>query len=91
MRYIDSTRDDTFASPEDAYEKLAAMIDDSSAVRASDTERRGTRQPTGMAYRQPRSPTRAPAPPDRKGIPQLAWRLAEPRTVTWAFLAWNAR
>ena len=56
VRYIDSTRDDTFASPEDAYEKLAAMIDDSSAVRASDTERQRARaQPTGMAYRQPRS------------------------------------
>ena len=27
--------------------------------------------------------------PDRKGVIQLAWRLAEPRTVTWAFLAWN--
>ena len=64
VRYIDSTRDDTFASPEDAYEKLAAMIDDSSAVRASDAEREQSRA-------------------------NLREWLAEPRTVTWAFLAWN--
>ena len=36
-------------------------------------------------------PNESAGAPDRKGIPQLAWRLAEPRTVTWAFLAWNAR
>ena len=38
VRYIDSTRDDTFASPEDAYEKLAAMIDDSSAITKKDVQ-----------------------------------------------------
>ena len=43
VRYIDSTRDDTFATPEDAYEKLATMIDDSAAVRASDEEREQAR------------------------------------------------
>ena len=27
--------------------------------------------------------------PDRKGVPQGAWRLKHPRIVTWAFLAWD--
>ena len=27
--------------------------------------------------------------PDRKGVPEGAWRLREPRVTTWAFLAWN--
>ena len=49
VRYIDSTRDDTFASPEDAYEKLAG------GARIGHRTAAGTRQPTGMAYRQPRS------------------------------------
>ena len=26
---------------------------------------------------------------DKKGLPEKALRLKEPRTVTWAFLAWN--
>ena len=34
-------------------------------------------------------PNETAGAPDRKGVIQLAWRLAEPRTVTWAFLAWN--
>lgn len=91
VRYIDSTRDDTFASPEDAYEKLAAMIDDSSAVRASDTERQRARANLREWLTANLVPNESAGAPDRKGIPQLAWCLAEPRTVTWAFLAWNAR
>lgn len=91
VRYIDSTRDDTFASPEDAYEKLAAMIDDSSAVRASDTERQRARANLREWLTANLVPNESAGAPDRKGIPQLAWRLAEPCTVTWAFLAWNAR
>lgn len=91
VRYIDSTRDDTFASPEDAYEKLAAMIDDSSAVRASDTERQRARANLREWLTANLVPNESAGAPDRKGVPQLAWRLAEPRTVTWAFLAWNAR
>lgn len=91
VRYIDSTRDDTFASPEDAYEKLAAMIDDSSAVRASDTERQRARANLREWLTANLVPNESASAPDRKGVPQLAWRLAEPRTVTWAFLAWNAR
>lgn len=91
VRYIDSTRDDAFASPEDAYEKLAAMIDDSSAVRASDTERQRARANLREWLTANLVPNESAGAPDRKGIPQLAWRLAEPRTVTWAFLAWNAR
>lgn len=89
VRYIDSTRDDTFASPEDAYEKLVAMIDDPSAVRASDEEREQARANLRKWLAANLVPNETAGAPDRKGAPQLAWRLAEPRTVTWAFLAWN--
>ena len=34
-------------------------------------------------------PNETAGAPGRKGVIQLAWRLAEPRIVTWAFLAWN--
>lgn len=89
VRYIDSTRDDTFANPEDAYEKLVAMIDDPSAVRASDEEREQARANLRKWLAANLVPNETAGAPDRKGAPQLAWRLAEPRTVTWAFLAWN--
>ena len=89
VRYIDSTRDDTFATPEDAYEKLAAMIDDSAAVRASDEEREQARANLREWLAANLVPNETAGAPDRKGVLQLAWRLAEPRTVTWAFLAWN--
>lgn len=89
VRYIDSTRDDTFATPEDAYEKLAAMIDDSAAVRASDEEREQARANLREWLAANLVPNETAGAPDRKGVIQLAWRLAEPRTVTWAFLAWN--
>lgn len=89
VRYIDSTRDDTFATPEDAYEKLIAMIDDSAAVRASDEEREQARANLREWLAANLVPNETAGAPDRKGVPQLAWRLAEPRTVTWAFLAWN--
>lgn len=78
VRYIDSTRDDTFATPEDAYEKLAAMIDDSSAVRASDAEREQSRANLReWARRQPCS-QRERGEPDRKGSRQPRLRLARP-------------
>ena len=89
VRYIDSTRDDTFATPEDAYEKLIAMIDDSAAVRASAEEREPARANLREWLAANLVPNETAGAPDRKGVPQLAWRLAEPRTVTWAFLAWN--
>ena len=89
VRYIDSTRNDTFATPEDAYEKLIAMIDDSAAVRASDEEREQARANLREWLAANLLPNETAGAPDRKGVPQLAWRLAEPRTVTWAFLAWN--
>ena len=79
----------SFATPEDAYEKLAAMIDDSSAVRASDAEREQSRATLREWLAANLVPNESAGEPDRKGVAQLAWRLAEPRTVTWAFLAWN--
>lgn len=88
-RYISSTREDTFATPEDAYEKLAAMIDDSSATQATGAEREQARENLREWLAANLVPNERVGQPDCKGVAQGAWRLAEPRTVTWAFLAWN--
>ena len=89
VRYIASTREDTFATPEDAFEKLAAMIDDSSAVQASAAERERARANLREWLAVNLVPNEHAGEPDCKGVAQGAWSLAEPRTVTWAFLAWN--
>lgn len=89
VRYIDSTREDTFATPEDAFEKLGAMIDDSAAVRATGVERERARANLREWLAANLVPNESAGSPDCKGVPQKAWRLAVPRTVTWAFLAWN--
>ena len=89
VRYIASTREDTFASPEDAFEKLAAMIDDSSAVQASAAERERARASLREWLAVNLVPNEHAGEPDCKGVAQGAWHLAEPRTVTWAFLSWN--
>lgn len=89
VRYISSTREDTFAAFEDAYEKLAAMIDDSSAVRATGPERERARENLREWLTANLVPNEHAGEPDCKGVAQGAWRLAEPRTVTWAFLAWD--
>ena len=68
VRYIDSTRDDTFATPEDAYEKLAAMIDDSAAVRASDEEREQARANLREWLAANLVPNETAGAPDRKGV-----------------------
>ena len=65
------------------------MIDDSAAVRASDEEREQARANLREWLAANLVPNETAGAPDRKGVLQLAWRLAEPRTVTWAFLAWN--
>ncbi|MEY8459879.1 class I SAM-dependent methyltransferase [Eggerthellaceae bacterium 24-137] len=89
VRYISSTREDTFTAPEDAYDKLAAMIDDSSAVQATGPERERARANLREWITANLVPNEHAGEPDCKGVAQGAWRLAEARTVTWAFLAWN--
>lgn len=89
VRYIHSTRDDSFATPEDAYEKLSAMIDDCSAVQATDAEREQARGRLREWLAESLVPNENVGLPDCKGVAQNPWLLREPRTVTWAFLAWD--
>ena len=89
VRYINSTRDDSFESPEDAFEKLSAMIGDCSTVQATDAERDQARERLREWLAVNLVPNENAGQPDCKGVPQNPWRLREPRTVTWAFLAWD--
>lgn len=89
VRYIRSLREDTYESREAALQKLAAMVDDPSLAQATDTERARARENLEGWLDEHLVPTEAAGEPDRKGVPQGAWRLREPRITTWAFMAWD--
>lgn len=89
LAYIDSSRADTFDSPEEAFEAFARMAEDSC----------GTTTPApAMAAALGRLrewldanlvENERAGKPDKKGVPEKRLRLREPRTVTWAFIAWD--
>ena len=86
--YIESTRSDTFDSLDEACEDLARMVEDSAAFvpRAERDAALARLRPwlEGQLVENERAGL-----PDRKGVPERALRLRDPRTVTWAFLAWD--
>ena len=89
VAYIDSTRTDTFDSSDEAYDAFARMANDATAALVG--ERSAPRRSRACAPGLPTTswPTSGRGRPDKKGIPEKALRLREPRVVTWAFLAWN--
>ena len=89
VEYIQSTREDTFATPEDAYEDFSKMIRDAGAVGATDAELAAACERLHGWLDENLEPNPEAGKPDRKGVPQGAWRLKHPRIVTWAFLAWD--
>lgn len=89
VAYIRSQREDTFADRGEAAEKLGAMIDDASAVAATAEERTRAHGRLEAWLDANLVPNEHAGEPDAKGVPQGTVRLREPRTVTWAFLAWN--
>ena len=90
MAYIKSTRSDTFDSVDEAYDDfsrmtLDAMADKESPEAAAAVERLRTWTDAHLVA----NPDAGN--PDKKGLPQKAFKLDYPRIVTWAFLAWDAR
>lgn len=89
VSYIDSERTDTFDSLDDALRRVRPHGGRRRGRnRRSRRARRGARSPAQLAGREPRA-ERARRQPDKKGLPEKSLRLREPRTVTWAFIAWN--
>lgn len=90
VRYIESTRYDSFASFEEAFDKHSQMIRESDAGRvasAAELELAEKRLHTWLAGQLVQN-ERA-GMPDGHGATEGALRLREPRTVSWAFLSWN--
>lgn len=88
VSYIKSIRKDTFDSHQEAYETFVRMVD---APRPGVTEdmREEARGRLHDWLRLHTVPNPEAGKPDRKGVPQGAFCLDEPRVLTWAFIAWN--
>lgn len=88
VAYIESTRADTFDSPEQAFDEYAHMVDASGALLPA-AERDAALGRLRAWLADNLVPNEHAGEPDRKGVPERRLRLREPRKVTWAFIAWN--
>ncbi|MEG0217082.1 MAG: methyltransferase domain-containing protein [Raoultibacter sp.] len=87
VRYIQSERIDTFDSLEAAFEKFAPMVLDYRADLGEALPEKLEALRTWIENHSVENPTAGRA--DKKGLAQGAYRLDEPRMVTWAHIAWN--
>lgn len=89
VSYIESIRKDTFDTPEEAYEQFARMIERETPEDSLADERACAlkRLPDWLADQL--VPNESAGLPDKKGLPEKALRLSQPRIITWAFMAWN--
>lgn len=89
VAYISSERDVTYGTPEEARADYEAMVRRASAI-ASDAELTTALGRLGTWLDDQLIPNERAGQLDRKGVPEGAWRLREPRVTSWAFLAWDA-
>ena len=87
--YIESTRSDTFDSLDEACEDLRAHGGGLRGVRAARRAATPRWRACAPGWKASWSKTSAPACPTGRACPRRALRLRDPRTVTWAFLAWD--
>lgn len=89
LAYIDSTRSDTFNTAEEAYESFARMAEDSTGATASPAQLEAALVRLHEWLDENLVENERVGQPDKKGIPEGRLRLREPRTITWAFIAWD--
>lgn len=91
LTYITNTRVDAYASPEEAFERLSAMLPEepNEDVTAADLARARENLRSWVGDNLVENP-RAGEPDDR-GKPQGPYTLARPRLIRWAFLSWDVK
>lgn len=90
VSYIESERYDTFATFDEAFEKYADMVrtaDVALVATQADVERGIERMRTWLADQLVENEHAGKI--DSHGEAQGALRLREPRTISWAFIAWE--
>lgn len=96
VAYITSMRDDTFATWDDAWASFTRMVDGALRVEPSGEAGAEEERERAEAYERLRAwlddnllPNPDAGKPDRKGVPQGALKTRRPRTISWAFIAWE--
>lgn len=89
VAYISSERAMTYATPEEAHADYEAMARNASGI-AKGTEVTAALGRLRAWLDDQLIPNERAGQLDRKGVPEGAWRLREPRVTSWAFLAWDA-
>ena len=89
LNYIESERKDTFDTSDEAYAQFASMIERETPGEALATERARALKRLPEWLESELVPNEAAGQLDKKGVPEKALRLARPRIITWAFLAWS--
>lgn len=89
VSYIESERTDTFDSLDDAYDVYERMARDAAADFVSPTDLQTALTRLRHWVDDNLITNEHAGVPDKKGVPEKALRLREPRKVTWAFIAWN--
>ena len=79
----------TYATPEEAHADDEAMARNASGI-ATGTEMAAALGRLRAWLDDQLIPNERAGQLDRKGVPEGAWRLREPRVTSWAFLAWDA-
>ena len=87
--YIRSTRFDTFADKQEAAASLQRMIDSVASNPAAAAKRETATQRLDAWLNDNLIENETVGEPDVHGFPQKAYRLAKPRVITWAFIAWD--
>lgn len=88
VAYIDSMRDDTFDTVQEAFESLSHMTTDPSCL-MPEAERTAVLARLREWLDDDLQDNPEKGQPDSKGLPQKALRLKHPRHITWAFIAWD--
>ena len=88
MRYIESTRYDTYESSQAAWENLQLMLE--AALKANPDHDEAEAQARLKAWFDTNLVENAPIEDADGKESQTTYTFKEPRTVTWAFISWNA-
>lgn len=89
VSYIESFRDETFDTFEETYDTFAHMTEDATRAFVSEAELQAGLVRLRAWLKNNLVENEHAGIPDKKGVPEKRLRLAEPRRITWAFLAWN--
>ena len=89
VSYIPSTRYDSYANKEEAFENLKQMIDHPVGIAVSPAEKQAAYEKLDAWLDENLIENSRAGMPDSHGEPERAFRLKKRRVITWAFISWE--